>query len=297
VIVIAFGWCVTGCGTTPRSAPASSEPGAVRVGSFNFEESQLLGEIYATELEARGFTVRRLLGLGSREVVEPALEQHLVDLVPEYLGTSLDFVAGGSRRATADTAENYAELRRRFAELGVTVLRYAPAKDSNGFVVSRETADRHGLRRVSDLAPVASGFVLGGPAECAERPLCMIGLRDVYGLHFQRFTPLTGESVIADALHTGEIDVGVLDTTSGVLAGGELMLLDDDRSLQPAENVVPVANSTVVRRLGPRFVDAINAVSAHLDTAALVALNRADENGDRSKHAIALDWLRRTGLL
>jgi osmoprotectant transport system substrate-binding protein len=178
----------------------------------------------------------------------------------------------------------------------VTVLAHAPAQDNNGFVMSRASAGRHHVRRLSDLRHLAPTLVLGGPPECAERSLCLLGLRDVYGLRFREFAPLPSGAVVADALRTGEIDVGMLDTTSGELADRTLVLLSDDRRLQPAENVVPVVNRSVVERLGPRFVRALDDVSARLSTAELVAMNRSVDVEGRPVHTVAVEWLRRNGL-
>ena len=116
----------------------------------------------------------------------------------------------------------------------------AAAQDQNGIVVTDATARRLGLYKVSDLRRVAGRLTLGGSPECPDRPYCLPGLREVYGLDFARFLPFDTESQRVTALREGVVDVAVLDTTDGNLAAGDLALLSDDRHLQPAENVVPV---------------------------------------------------------
>ena len=294
---LALGLCgllaaTVGCGRGEvRSAPVP--PGAVTVGSFGFSESRTLAEIYSQALEARGVTVRRAIDIGSREVVEPALEQGKVDLVPEYLGSALRFL--GVERPGSDPRQ---ALTQAFGRRGVTVLQPAPAENKNGIVLLEATARRLGARRISDLGPVSRTLVFGGPPECPERPLCLPGLRSVYGLAFKEFRPLdTGGPVTVAALEGGEVDVGLLFTTDGHLATGQFVLLEDDRGLQPAENVVPVVRTAVVERHGATVVDALEAVSRQLLTQDLAELNRRVDIERVPPSQAAEDWLRQHGLI
>ena len=274
-----------------RSAPQA--PGTVTVASFGFSESRTLAEIYSQALEAQGLTVRRAFDLASREVVEPALEQGKVDVVPEYLGTALRFLA-----AERSPGDPHAALTRAFAGRGVTVLDPAPAENKNGVVMVEETATRLGVRTISDLVAVAGSLVFGGPPECPERPLCLPGLRSVYGLQFKEFRPLdTGGPATVAALEGGEVDVGLLFTTDGHLATGEFVLLADDRGLQPAENVVPVVRTAVVQRHGSVLVDSLNRVSRQLLTEDLTELNRRVDIDRVPPASAARDWLRQHGLI
>jgi len=280
------------CGS-PAPKPAAEDPRrpTITVASMDFPESEILAELYAQVLVARGLPVERIPDLGSREVVEPALEAGAVDLVPEYLGTAVTFLSGGRKVATPDSAKNHDELVRLFAARGVSVLVYAPAQDQNGFAVTRATATARHLARLSDLRPIAGQLVLGGPAECAERLLCQKGLERVYGLEFKQFVPMASRAVTADALADGEIDVGLMDTTDAYLAAKDLLLLADDRKLQPADNVVPVVRTEIVRRYGQQLVTALNAVSALLTTPDLVELNRQATLDERPAAAVAHQWL------
>jgi osmoprotectant transport system substrate-binding protein len=285
---------VAGCDRDPPPpVPEDPHRPTIQLASFDFPESELLGELYGQALRQHGFPVELVVQLGAREVVAPALEQGKVDLVPEYLGSALNFLNDRDRVATADPGLTHARLEQAFAPRGVSVLAYAPAEDRNGFVVSGDLARRRGLEKLSDLAPLARQLVLGGPPECPQRPLCLKGLQELYKLHFARFEAMASRSTTALALSTGEIDVGMLDTTNPNLVkpGNDLVQLKDDRRLQPADNVVPVVRREVVDAYGPSMVRLLNAVSAQLTTAELTRLNLEVADGLSPADA-ASGWLR-----
>jgi osmoprotectant transport system substrate-binding protein len=286
------------CGSDPPSRSASPDPDAITVASFSFSESRTLAEIYAQVLQRNGYPVRRALDLASREVVEPALEQGVVDLAPEYLGTILAFVDPGSSGTRLDQTAAHARLRAVLGRKGLDALSPAPGRNQNGLAVTRKTARRHQLAKVSELAPVAGSLVLGGPPECPERPFCLPGFTSTYGLRFKEFRPLdSGGPRTVAALEGEEIGVGVLFTTDGTLGGPdpELVLLEDDRQLQPAENVVPVVRRAVVRRHGAAFVGLVDRVSAQLETADLIELNRRVDIDGITPARAASEWLRGHG--
>jgi osmoprotectant transport system substrate-binding protein len=283
---------LAGCSREPEPPPQDQRRPAIVVASFDFPESELLAELYGQALRGRGYPVELVDRLGTREVVEPALEQGKVDLVPEYLGTALTFLDEGGLAPSGDPRTTYARLRQAFATRGVSVAAFAPAQDRNGFVVTGDLARRHRLRRISDLAPLASRLTFGGPPECRDRPLCYQGLRDRYGLQFARFEAMPSRRVTRDALESHEIDVGMIETTDASLYRQDLVQLRDDRGLQPAENVVPVVRRQVVDRYGPALVRVLDAVSAQLTTSGLSGLNRQVEVGDQPASAVAAGWLR-----
>ncbi|WP_108664847.1 ABC transporter substrate-binding protein [Euzebya rosea] len=251
-------------GTTDEGADTPEELGDITVGSTNFDEQELVAEMYALALEDAGYTVERRYQLGSREVVLPALTSGEIDVYPEYVGTALEFLNEGAGEATGDTEATTELLRERFAEQGVDVLEPSDAQDKNGLVVRQETADEYGLSTVSDLADVAGDLTLGGPPECPERPLCIPGYESTYGVTFGDFRSLdAGGPVTIEALSAGEIDVALLFTTDGVIAANDWVLLDDDQDLQPAENIVPVIRTDANTDAA---TEALNAVSAVLTT-------------------------------
>ena len=288
---------VPACRSEDEAPVAKGDPEAVTVASFSFSESRTLAEIYAQLLESRGFEVERALDLASREVAEPALEQGAVDLLPEYLGTALVFVEGGPPGPAPGRDEAHERLRRAFAGRGVTVLAAAAAENKNGFVVTRSTADRLELRTVSDLRPVAGQLALGGPPECPSRRFCLQGLRDTYGLEFRRFEALdvSGPLTVA-ALEGGDVDVAMLFTSNGNLGRGDFVLLEDDRGLQPPENVVPVVRTEVAQR-HPALAGIVDQATAELKGEDLVTLNRRVDIDRLSPAAAAEEWLRAHGLV
>jgi len=153
-------------------------------------------------------------------------------------------------------------------------------------------ADRLGLDRISDLATVASGLSFGGPPECPNRRFCLLGLEATYGLTFEEFVPLdAGGPLTRQALENGNVDVGLLFTTDPALAEDGLVALEDDRDLQPAENVTPLVNREVVDRWGNQLVELVDGVSRDLTTQDLLDLNAQVESGRASIAAAAAAWL------
>jgi osmoprotectant transport system substrate-binding protein len=283
----------------PASARRSSdtlEDRAITVGAFDFAESELLGEIYSQALEAGGVRVERAFGLGPREVVLPALQGGLVELVPEYAGTALRFASLGADDGAADVASTQEQLRRLMADHHVSVLTPAPAQDANVFVVRRATAARHALVSLSDLASVSGRLTFGGPPECPTRPFCLAGLERVYGVAFDEVVSLdAGGPLTKQALRTRVVDVALLFSTDPDTASPDLVELVDDRRLQPAENITPLIRTETLERFGPSVGTDIDAVSALLTTEALRALN-AEVAGGASVRAVAARWLRSEGL-
>ena len=292
LLVLVLVLLAAGCDRAPAPPPPEDpRRPVIQLASFDFPESEILGELYGQALRQHGFPVEQVVQLGSREVVGPALEQGKVDMAPEYLGSALNFLNDRDRIATADPALTHARLEQAFAPRGVSVLAYAPAQDRNGFVVTGDLARRHGLEKLSDLAPLAAQLSFGGPPECPQRPLCLKGLQDLYELRFARFEAMPSRAVTAGELDTGEIDVGMIETTDPHLIGTDLVQLEDDRRLQPAENVVPVLRREVLDAYGPSLVRLCNAVSAQLTTTELTRLNLQVADGQPAAEA-ASGWLR-----
>jgi osmoprotectant transport system substrate-binding protein len=285
------------CYQAPAGRPGRAHGGVVVVASFNFPESELLAAIYGLAIRHAGIPVRLRLDLGPRELVQPALEQGFVDLVPEYLGTALTSLRPHARVAMPDPAAVRHALARALDRWHVQVLAPAAAQDQNGVAVTRATAARLHLRTVSDLSRVAGRLTLGGPPECPQRPYCLPGLRAAYGLRFAGFVPFDTERQRVTALQQGVVNAAVLFTTDGNLATGDLTLLTDNRHLQPAENVVPVITDSAMARYGERLARAVNTVSAALTSKALLFLNWRIEVAGKGVLAEARGWLERRGLL
>ncbi len=273
------------------SEPASQDDGdAIRFASYDFQENQILAEVYAEGVRRAGLPVSVQHGIGTREVVAPALEQDVVDVVVEYLGTALVFNRPAGSELPATPEEMAELLEETMEEHGVEVLAFARAEDQNGFAVTTEFVAEHGIGRLSELAALAPQLTFGGPPECPDRPLCLPGLREVYGLEFGAVSTMQSRAATVEALVAGHIDVGLLETTDARLGIAPVTLLVDDKALQPRENVVPLVSEEVADRWGDELTDALDETSARLTTTGLVRLNRAVELDGATPAEAAEQW-------
>lgn len=285
-ILVALALLAAACGSG-EDAGTKDGP-TITIGSANFSENALVAEIYAQVLESKGYSVERNLNVGARDVYAAALESGELDLVPEYVGTALSFLGGTPTSDSAATAQALADT---WAAAGIAVLEPAEAQDKNGIVVRKDTADALGLTKISDLA-AHTDLVFGGPPECPEREFCMIGLESVYGLSFADFKPLdVGGALTVAALEEDAIQVGLLFTSDGVIAAKGFVLLEDDKGLQPAENLTPVIRQDIVDAYGDDLVNALNGVSAALTTAELSEMNRRIGIDGDDPEQVAADWI------
>ena len=253
----------------------------------------LLADIYAGALAANGFPVRILPDLGTREVVDPALISDLLQIVPEYSGSALQFLSDGQLSAPSGSTATARALTQQAARRGLVAGRPSAAQDANVIVVTAATATRYDLRSVADLARWAPRLAFGGPPECQERGYCLPGLAQTYGLHFRTFIPLdAGGPLTLQALEAGYVGVALLFSTDPAITAQHLVVLADNRGLQPAENVTPLVRRDVVARYGPRLLAVLNAVSARLTTASLRALDAQAELPGSTPRKAAGTWLR-----
>lgn len=288
------------CGGTaaPGASGAASAPKPiVKIGSFNFTESTILGELYGLALENGGFKYEHRSKLGNREIVFPALEKGEIDFVPEYLATSLAFVTKASTKV-GDAATAQKQFQDALKPKAITALEFAPAIDTNAFVVTKATADKHGLKKMSDLAKVGGQLVLGAPPECPQRPFCLQGLKDAYGITFKDFKPLdAGGPLTVAAVEAGQVDVGLLFSTDASIAVKGFVLLEDDKKLQAADNVVPVVRDALLSQSGDDLRRIVNGVSAKLTTKELTDLNKLVGIDKKDPKDVARDWLKKQGLI
>jgi osmoprotectant transport system substrate-binding protein len=181
-------------------------------------------------------------------------------------------------------------LRRTLGGRGVAVLEPARAEDQNGFAVTTAFSAEHGVLRLSELRDLAPQLTFGGPPECPSRPLCLPGLKKTYGLEFGETRAMPSRTATVEYLLSGQIDVGLLETTDARLSSAKIVLLSDDRGLQPPENVVPLVRTSVIERWGEDLRAALDDVSARLRTADLVELNHAVEIEGLSPAEAAARW-------
>src|SRR6185437_2511622 len=155
---------VGGCSAIAGSrSPGSVGKPTITMGSTNFTEQLIVAELYAQALEAKGYRLNRKFNLGSREIVAPALASGQIDMYPEYMASYLTFLTNDPSKASADPATTYTNLQDALKPKNITALQYAPAQDENGFAVTKATADKYKLTKISDLAAENGQLVLGGP--------------------------------------------------------------------------------------------------------------------------------------
>ncbi len=279
---------------TEAAATEAAALGTIVVGSTNFDEQELIAEMYAQSLEQAGFTVERRYQLGNREIVLPALTAGEIDVYPEYAATALEFLNEGAGEASGDPVATTDRLREVFAEEGVDVLEPSEAQDQNTLVVTQETADEHSLTNVSSLQPVAGELVFGGPPECPDRPFCLPGYQETYGLEFSEFRSLdAGGPITAEALSNGEIDVALLFSTDPVITENGWVVLEDDMQLQAADNIVPVIRTEVNNEQATAALDAVSAALTTEGVTEAVGRIRAAED----VATVAQEYLTDAGVL
>ena len=262
------------------------------VGGTNFSEQEIVAEIYAQCLEAAGFEIEKKLKIGSREIVLPALENGDIDLYPEYVGTLLTFLEG---TPTTDVDKTVADLQALLEPKGLTLLEPAPAEDKNGFAMTKAKATQLKVTKLSDLAGKSKDLVFGAGPECDQRPLCLVGLEETYGLEFKEVRKLdSGGPLTKDALEKGDIDVGLIFTSDGAVAARGFVVLEDDKNLQPPDNVIPIIRDEAIEG---DVEELLNAVSAKLTTEDLSELNKQVDVDKADPADVAREWLAEHGFL
>lgn len=280
----------------PVTAACSSEGPEVVIGAQAFGESAILAEVYGQALADAGCVVRQQSLGGYRDLVFTSFASEEINFTAEYAASALEFLNGFAGEATGEIAPTAEALRGYLNEIGLTALNASPAVDSNAFVVAADTAERLGLSKISDLT---EGLRLGGPPDCTDNAACIPGLQKFYDLDLSAdFIPLDGAGPITvAALLGGEIDVAVLFSTAGVIAQENWVVLEDDRNMINADNIIPVLTQTLADAHGQGFTDLVNAVSAALDTPQLTELNRLYEIDKEDASVVARNWLIASGLI
>ena len=302
VLVVIAGACGGGGTGGTGGSPAATRPEVI-VGSTNFYEQVTLGELYAQILEANGYKVTRKFNLGNREIVYPAIKSGQVDVLAEYLATLLAFVDkdGKVAKPTTDKTQTAQGLQKAIEPDGLTVLDPADATDQNGFVVTKDTASSKNLKKISDLAPYAKDMVLGGPPECPSpnRPFCLTGLKNTYGLTFKDFKPLdAGGPLTVAALEGKQIDVGLLFTSDPSIVAKSFVLLDDDKHLQLADNIAPVVRNALLQKdEGGTLKKLLNSISTKLSQTELNDMNKQVAVDKKDSKEVAAAWLKKQGLV
>ena len=281
----------SGSGAASGSGSGSAaEATTITVGSADFAESSLVASMYAQALEHAGFDVETELNVGAREIYFKALEAGELTIVPEFAGSLTVYLKGEGDADPDKALENLGKV----LPDGLVALEGSPAQSANVFVVTEETAAEHGLAKVSDLA--GKDLTLGGPPECPSRPFCMEGLKAVYDVDFSSaFKPLdAGGPLTKEALGKGDIDVALLFSTDPGIPANGWVVLEDDKHLQQAENVVPVVAESVLDADVERL---LNEISAALDQESYVELIGMVYIDGEDVEDVATAWLEEHGFL
>ncbi len=263
---------------------------SISIGSADFPESQLLAEIYAQALDTKGVSVTREFDLGSREKYFTGLEDGSIDLIPEYTGVLLQFI---NKEATeVESEEVYTALKEVLPE-NLIVLDKAEAEDKDAIVVTRDTADKWDLKSIEDLVPHCGEVVFGGPTEIQERPDGIPGIKETYGCTFKSFSALQPGAITTKALLDGTIQAADIFTTDSAIEANDLVVLEDPKNNFAAQNVVPLINKD---KASETVTEALNAISAKLDTETLLDLNARLNAPDKPDYAdVAEEWLAEIG--
>jgi osmoprotectant transport system substrate-binding protein len=297
--LLAAGLVLAACGsgedgTTPGGSPASPK-GTITIGvSGPYAENQLVAEMYAQVLEKAGYTVKRQLDLGSREVSDAALFGGQVDLKPEYLAFELPKLdANADTKGTPEQV--YPRVQQAAEAKDLVALQFSPANSTNVFVVTPETATSNNLSTMSSLAPVASTLVFGAPPDCDTNFACKEGLQQVYGITFKEIKSLDfgGPQTVA-AIESGAVDVGELFSLDPTITEKGWTVLEDDKDLQPAGNFFPLVRKGKVT---DDLTNLLNSVTTKLTTDGMLALVGRVQVDKEDVKAVATDFLTQSGLL
>jgi osmoprotectant transport system substrate-binding protein len=292
-LIVALAGCGGGGGKTEKE-PAGKQGTPITIGTKNFPEQYVLGELYKQALDAKGVPVRLKSDIGSSEIVDRALTAGSLDMYPEYIGVVLSELAGRRQRPLS-AALAYKAAKRFEEKRGFTMLAMTPFSDSNALAVTPAFARRHHLRGIPDLDGLPGGVDIGAAPEFRTRFEGLVGLRQLYGLKGLRVKALK----IGDqygALDSGRVDVANVFTTDGQLEKGRYVLLRDPRNLFAFQNVAPVIRKVLVAG-NPNLTRVIDSVSSKLTTKAMRSMNAAVVQRGEEPAAVAARFLRQAGLV
>ena len=284
--LLAAAMTLVACGGSPST---STSKGTVTIAGFKFTEGSVLAEVYGQALQHAGYTVNFKLNLGSREVVAPAIKSGQIDLYIGYSATDLEYYNGGIGEASGDVTATTAKLNLRLQPLNLEALTPSNAVDQNAFAMTKANAQKFNATKLSDLAPIGNQLVLGAGPECPTRPFCQQGLEKTYGIKFKDFKALdTDGPLTRAALANNSIQVGLVFSSDADLNKLGLVVLQDDKHLENADNVVPIIRNQVATD-GVKSI--LNKVSASLTTDELITLNGQVELLHQDADAVAKAFL------
>src|SRR5215831_19697177 len=285
----------------PSGQPGAGKP-AVTLGTKNFTEEFILGQLYAQALAAEGFTVHLKQGIGPTEVIDPGLLNHSIDMYPEYTGEIVSTLTNIALGAPGDAGSNVApappdswqqayEQAARFEDRrGFTLLQPTPFQNHDALAVTKAFAAKYHLSTLEQLKGLGP-LKYGAYQPEQTRYEGLVGLQQAYGLGNLQFVPMTPGSPVYAAVDSGQIQVAGVFTTDPQLRSGKYVVLSDPKSIFGYQNVAPVVNKGVLKAQGPAFAQTLNAVSSHLTLAAIQQLNAEVVLGHQSPAAAARQFL------
>ena len=269
----------------------------ITIGSKNFTEQKILGEIYAQALEAAGYTVQKELNLGDEQTALKALEGGQISAYPEYTGTALlSFFGVKAEDLPSDEGQAYERAKAEFAKKKLTALEPTPFVSSNEVAVTKETADKLSLTKISDLEGKSQDLTLYGTPECRQRLDCLLGLEQVYGLKFKRFVPVD-IALRHEVLTKGQADVSIVFTTDPQIKREGFVLLEDDQGMFPPYNSMLVVRDDVIKEAGPDLEATVALVNKGLTDEVMQELNARVDLDKETPEAVAGQYLEESGLV
>ncbi|MDR7085858.1 osmoprotectant transport system substrate-binding protein [Aeromicrobium panaciterrae] len=290
--VAALGLSLAACGSDPTDGDKAASD-SITIGSAAFPENEIIAEIYAQGLEAKGIKVTKKLNIGAREAYIPALKNGEIDLLPEYSGNLLSYL---DPKATATSEEDIEDALDDALPDNLEVLDAAKAEDKDSLNVTPEFASENSVKTIADLKNV-KGLTLGANPEFKERAYGIPGLEKVYGITGIKFVPIGdgGGPKTLKSLLDGDIDVADIYSTTPSILANKLVTLEDPENLIAAQQVIPLINDD---KATDTVEDVLDAISAQLTTADLLDLNSKNQGPDKTAPAVlAKEWLTAKGLI
>ncbi|MBE2315299.1 hypothetical protein DVA67_004890 [Solirubrobacter sp. CPCC 204708] len=270
---------------------------SLTIGSKSFTEQRVLGEIYAQGLAAAGYTTKTDLNLADEQSAMQALEGGQISAYPEYTGSALlIFFDKDAADLPKDPQAAYDEVKTSFEGDGITAFPPAPFTSSNEVAVTKETADKYGLKNISDLSKVAKDLTLYGTPECRQRMDCLLGLQEIYGLDFKRFVPVSGDQR-HEVLDSGRADVSIVYTTDPQIKRNGEILLEDDKGMFPPYNPTLLMKKETADAAGPDLAKTIDLIQKPLTDDAMQELDARVDLDKKEPAEVAKEYLQETGLI
>src|SRR6478609_7867158 len=311
LLALALSLSVAACGSSDDSSSETEESNgsaaivsnpengkvSLTIGSKNFPEQEILGEIYTQALAAAGYKAKSDLSLGSETVALKAVKTGQISGYPEYASTALtSFFGLEPEEVPTDATEAWEKANEEFEKEGLVAFEPTPFESANAVGTLKKTAEKYGLEDVSDLEGVSEKLSLYGSPECRERIDCLAGLEKLYGLHFKSFTPVD-ISLRYTVLEKGQADLSILFTTDPQLSAekNKFVILEDDKHVFPAGNVIFVTKKSTAEKAGPDYEKTIVQVQKGLTLEVMQELDARVELEKQSPAKAAAAYLKEAG--